>query len=90
MDEFQDTSPIQLALFMQLATCARETVWVGDVKQAIYGFRNSDPALIQAVIAESAESGKIADPLGNSYRSTPDLVSYPMRCFIPAFKSLWA
>jgi ATP-dependent exoDNAse (exonuclease V) beta subunit len=27
VDESQDTSPIQLALFMQLAACARETVW---------------------------------------------------------------
>jgi ATP-dependent helicase/nuclease subunit A len=86
VDEFQDTSPIQLALFMQLATCARETVWVGDVKQAIYGFRNSDPALIQAVIAEVRKVGKIADPLGNSYRSTPELVSLSNALFIPAFE----
>ncbi|MBM4094582.1 MAG: DNA helicase UvrD, partial [Planctomycetes bacterium] len=30
VDEFQDTSPIQLGLFMELAACGRETVWVGD------------------------------------------------------------
>ena len=86
VDEFQDTSPIQLALFMQLAACARETVWVGDVKQAIYGFRNSDPALIQAVIAEVRKVGKIADPLGNSYRSTPELLTLSNALFIPAFE----
>ena len=62
VDEFQDTSPIQLALFMELASCARETVWVGDVKQAIYGFRNGDPALINAVIAEVERAGGLADP----------------------------
>ena len=43
--------PIQLALFMELAACARQTVWVGDVKQSIYEFRSSDPVLISAVIA---------------------------------------
>ncbi|MBI3852565.1 MAG: UvrD-helicase domain-containing protein [Verrucomicrobia bacterium] len=57
VDEFQDTSPLQLALFMQLATLARETVWVGDVKQAIYGFRNSDPDLIKAVVEQVRKVG---------------------------------
>ncbi len=49
VDEFQDTSPIQLALFMKLSTYARKTYWVGDMKQAIYGFRGSDTRLMQAV-----------------------------------------
>ena len=39
VDEFQDTSPVQLALFLRLAELAKESVWVGDPKQAIYGFR---------------------------------------------------
>ena len=86
VDEFQDTSPIQLALFMELAACARETVWVGDVKQAIYGFRNSDPALIQAVIAEVRKGGKVSDPLSNSYRSTPELVTLSNALFVPTFE----
>src|SRR5439155_4689287 len=73
VDEFQDTSPMQLALFMELASCARETVWVGDVKQAIYGFRNGDPALINAVIAGFEMLGGLADPLEKSYRCTPEL-----------------
>ncbi len=44
VDEFQDTSPIQLAIFLQLSKIAPRSVWVGDPKQAIYGFRGSDPA----------------------------------------------
>jgi ATP-dependent exoDNAse (exonuclease V) beta subunit len=39
VDEFQDTSPIQLALFLRLGALAKQVIWVGDVKQAIYGFR---------------------------------------------------
>ena len=43
VDEFQDTSPIQLALFVQLAGLAPRSIWVGDQKQAIYGFRGTIP-----------------------------------------------
>jgi len=72
VDEFQDTSPLQLALFMQLAALARETVWVGDVKQAIYGFRNSDPELIKAIVDQVRKVGTLAEPLAKSWRSTPN------------------
>ena len=49
VDEFQDTSPLQLALFLSLARLAK-SAWVGDQKQAIYGFRGTDPALMDAAI----------------------------------------
>ena len=58
VDEFQDTSPIQLALFLKLNECSRKgSVWVGDPKQAIYGFRGTDPELMEAV------AKTISDPL---------------------------
>ena len=41
VDEFQDTNPMQLALFMKIARLAREVVFVGDVKQAVFGFREA-------------------------------------------------
>ncbi len=50
VDEFQDTNPMQLALFMKLARLAREVVFVGDVKQAIFGFRGSDPELVRGTL----------------------------------------
>ena len=86
VDEFQDTSPLQLALFMQLAALARETVWVGDVKQAIYGFRNSDPDLIKAVVEQVKKVGTLAEPLAKSWRSTPELVNLASALFVPAFE----
>jgi len=58
VDEFQDTSPMQLALFLQLHRVVGRSVWVGDPKQAIYGFRGTDPALMT----------RIAD-LSHSWRS---------------------
>ncbi len=69
VDEFQDTSPIQLAVFLKLARRAREVVWVGDVKQAIYGFRGSDTALMQAVLDALPDLGGEEDFLETSRRS---------------------
>jgi ATP-dependent helicase/nuclease subunit A len=36
---FHDPSPIQLSVFLKLARFSQRTIWVGNVKQAIYGFR---------------------------------------------------
>lgn len=52
IDEFQDTSPLQLAIFLKLAEIAELSVWVGDRKQAIFGFRGTDPALMSAAVAK--------------------------------------
>jgi len=75
VDEFQDTSPIQLGLFVKVASLARRSMWVGDPKQAIYGFRGSDPALVQAVSA-SITGGKDGahETLSTTYRSRPAIV----------------
>ncbi len=85
VDEFQDTSPIQLELFVRLSRIARETVWVGDVKQAIYGFRGSDAELMKAVIGELPQLGGSKEVLGQSRRSRPHLVRLVNAAFGPAF-----
>lgn len=81
VDEFQDTSPIQLAIFLKLASLAKKTYWVGDPKQSIYGFRGSDPLLMHEVqkIVTSREI------LGDSWRSTPSLVALNNAVFKQAF-----
>lgn len=48
VDEFQDSNPIQLRIFSRLSDCMEHTLWVGDPKQAIYGFRGSDHELTYA------------------------------------------
>ena len=85
VDEFQDTSPIQLALFLKLAEAAKEAVFVGDVKQAIYGFRGSDPVLMQAVLHEVHARGGVTDVLKSSWRSRPALIAYTNNLFVPVF-----
>lgn len=101
IDEFQDTSPLQLAIFLELASLARESVWVGDQKQAIYGFRGTDPALMDAVIesltatttdpelirtaVEAVGHSGSIETLSTSYRSRPELVHLTSEIFARAF-----
>lgn len=73
VNEFQDTSPIQLALFLKLAGFAKRVYWVGDVKQAIYGFRGSDTALMEAIVRELGALGGTKQILDRSWRSRPPL-----------------
>ena len=49
VDEFQDTNPLQLAIFQRLRDFVPRSRWVGDPKQAIYGFRDTDPLLVNDV-----------------------------------------
>lgn len=75
VDEFQDSSPIQLAIFMELAELVDEVVWVGDRKQAIYGFRGADPELMDdvfsALVNGQTDLGvATTENLGASWRST--------------------
>lgn len=85
VDEFQDTSPIQLALFLRLAKLAKQVIWVGDVKQAIYGFRGSDPELMQAILNHLEANGGNTEVLDTSWRSRSELVNYVNEVFVPAF-----
>ncbi|MEK7995227.1 MAG: UvrD-helicase domain-containing protein [Planctomycetota bacterium] len=87
VDEFQDTSPLQLALFVELAKLAKRSVWVGDPKQAIYGFRGTDASLIAGVLgAIQAWGGTIGQALDTSRRSTKSLVSLTNTVFGSAFE----
>ena len=85
VDEFQDTSPIQLALFLKLSQLAAQVIWVGDIKQSIYGFRGSDPTLMAAVVQRVTADGNEPEILEKSWRSTPELVAYINNLFVPAF-----
>ena len=86
VDEFQDTNPMQLALFMKLARLAHEVVFVGDVKQAIFGFRGSDPGLVRGTLAALAARGSRLDVLDSSWRSRPSIVRYLNAVFGEAFE----
>lgn len=71
VDEFQDTSPIQLAVFMELAQLVEDVIWVGDPKQSIYRFRGSDPQLMAQALAQLEQTGNSSiQTLPNSYRTS--------------------
>ncbi|HIW91576.1 MAG TPA: UvrD-helicase domain-containing protein [Candidatus Corynebacterium avicola] len=72
VDEFQDTSPLQLAVFTELASLVDEVIWVGDPKQSIYGFRGSDPALMDEAVRAITDPDGIngsSETLAHSYRT---------------------
>lgn len=99
VDEFQDCNPLQLEIFSKLSDilASREdgcgqTVWVGDKKQSIYGFRGSDMELIDAVTdkfplpkAAADADGLEMDSLPDSYRSRKKLVEAANELFSPIF-----
>jgi ATP-dependent exoDNAse (exonuclease V) beta subunit len=86
VDEFQDTSPIQLALFLELHRLVGASIWVGDPKQAIYGFRGTDPQLMAAAI----DVVGARETLGRSWRSKEVLVDFSNRLFGRVFHELGA
>lgn len=87
VDEFQDTSPIQLEIFLKLSRLARYSVWVGDPKQSIYGFRGAAPELMQAIIRKVG-GVKPEDIQKFSWRSRQDVVHAVNAIFTRAFAGL--
>ena len=85
VDEFQDVSPIQLKIFQTLGEIVGKSCWVGDPKQAIYGFRGSDSSLVNSVIASMKEK---VEKLEFSHRSLPQLVYASNDIFINSFALL--
>ena len=87
VDEFQDTNPMQLALFLKLATLAKRTIFVGDVKQAIYEFRGCDPTLVFATLDSLALDNAETDVLASNWRSQSHLLQYLNQLFAAALAS---
>lgn len=75
VDEFQDISPLQLALVKQFSI-GKESIYVaGDDDQALYGFQGADPTLMLKFDANSV------DVLGKSHRC-PEEVWEPAKTLI--------
>lgn len=87
VDEFQDTSPLQLDIFWTLAQLVRSSVWVGDPKQAIYSFRGAEPELMEALIRHLGGVRK-ENILPYSWRSREDLVHFTNVIFTRAFSDM--
>ncbi len=85
VDEFQDTSPVQLALFARLHTFGGRSVWVGDQKQCIFEYAGADPGLMDSVSEWASQNGGRRETLGRNYRSRPELVDAVSDIFTAAF-----
>ena len=90
VDEYQDCSPIQVKIFDRLSELMEHSYWVGDYKQAIYGFRGSDITLTKAVVDRIAtgENGCDTETLDTSYRSLPGIVEVCNETFKHTFKGV--
>ncbi len=85
IDEFQDTSHMQWRILRPLVANSISTgcdnLIIGDEKQAIYRFRNSDSSLLHHVVAHSdfpndhVVRGNCAEENTN-HRSAPDIVRF--------------
>lgn len=87
IDEFQDTSQMQWENFKPLILEAlsqnNENLIIGDVKQSIYRFRNSDSKLLDHQIQnDPLLSAKITPQISDSnFRSAPIVVEFNNRLF---------
>ena len=84
VDEFQDTSPVQLALFLALNELAGKSIWVGDPKQAIYAFRGADPQLMNDIVSLIGNAGI----LDCSWRSKKNLLDFTNALFTEVFHDM--
>ncbi|WP_088654609.1 UvrD-helicase domain-containing protein [Geofilum rhodophaeum] len=81
MDEFQDTSSLQYQNFIPLVKDAlaggHYALMVGDVKQAIYRWRNSDWNLLaEEVEKDYAAYGVDLNTLDTNWRSSKDVIAF--------------
>ena len=101
VDEFQDSNPIQAKIYGILSTLVKQSWFVGDRKQAIYGFAGSDAGLIAELVQSFPKpeedknsltgfkkdaDGNSSEVLDTSRRSTPKLVNAASEIFVEAFK----
>ena len=87
VDEFQDSNPMQVHIFQKLSSLLN-TVYVGDKKQAIYGFRGSDTELTAAVADRIGKDN--TEHLKHSYRSVEPLVNFSNAIFSQVFSNMKA
>ena len=82
VDEFQDTSALQWQNFKPLLSNSlaygNDNLIIGDEKQCIYRFRNSDPSLLQYKVRNEFDSHNVtvSGDKSTNWRSTPCIVRF--------------
>ena len=89
IDEFQDTSAMQWSNFRPLIEESlahnRQNLIVGDVKQSIYRFRNSDWKLLDEQVRQDFSADEVAEEtLKDNWRSCRNIVEFNNALFTVA------
>ncbi len=84
VDEFQDTSELQIALISHLTDGDRRLCTVGDTQQSIYRFRGADVGTYlvhKRHMREMQGSGALVCELDRNFRSHGDIIRFVNRLF---------
>lgn len=83
IDEFQDTSPLQMKFFDILTNnfTVNNIFVVGDIKQSIYRFRGADYKNINKFENEILKRGGLVIELDTNYRSSKGIVQFVNKSF---------
>ena len=80
LDEAQDTNDVQMRIIDRLRDDRQSLFAVGDVKQAIYGFRGANVEIFQGlctgVIPRSARNDAVHLTLADNYRSRAGVIDF--------------
>lgn len=93
IDEFQDTSGLQWKNFLPLLknslSSGNDNLVVGDVKQSIYRFRNSDWKLLDTQLYEDFSKTEIQEEkLNTNWRSDKNIINFNNAFFVQASRLL--
>jgi ATP-dependent exoDNAse (exonuclease V) beta subunit len=92
LDEFQDTSVFQWNNFRPLVlnglAANHNSLVVGDIKQSIYRWRNSDWKILSSEVARSFPRFYEEKPLQENYRSSENVIRFNNSIFSAAPKLL--
>ena len=90
VDEFQDTDPLQLEIVTLIAEdqvtgvpVPGKLFFVGDPRQSIYRFRNAQPEVYEAALADLVPEGP--QLLTRNFRSVPALIDFVNSVFSRMF-----
>lgn len=81
IDEYQDTNYLQESILRRLSN--NNIFMVGDIKQSIYGFRNSEPDIMKEKkerYEKNAQDGKCMG-LNDNFRSHPEILDFVNEVF---------
>jgi ATP-dependent helicase/nuclease subunit A len=80
VDEFQDTNPIQYNIIKKISH-GNNIFIVGDPKQSIYAFRQTDVDIFNSVYEEYSNSESVALPLKSNFRSNKKILDFVNNVF---------